>query len=192
VPPHFLWVPGDPTKESELDKVRLTHASSVLLVGSRAVPPPQADAVTILTLFTMRAYLARNPASRHRKSPVHLVAEILDSENVMHARTAGADEVIESQALGYSMLSHTIRYPGVGDLTSQVVASGAASFYVGPIPEGAPATFGELCLHVRQHAQALCLGWRDPKSGHQTINPPDDTPVPDGVEVVYLADGPRL
>ena len=93
---------------------------------------------------------------------------------------------------GVMMLTVTQSAPGVGDLTSQVVASGAASFYVGPIPEEAPRTFGGLCSHVREHAQALCLGWRDPKSGHQTINPPDDTPVPDGVEVVYLAEEPRL
>ena len=39
VPHDFLWVQGEPTKESELAKARVTHASSVIVVGSRAVSP---------------------------------------------------------------------------------------------------------------------------------------------------------
>lgn len=192
VSPEFMWVRGDPTKESELPKVRLTHAASAIVVGSRHVPPQQADATTILTVFTIRAHLAQAAASRER--PLHIVAEILDSENVMHAQAAGADEVIESQRLGFAMLSHTVRYPGVGDLTSRVVASGAASFYVGKIPDALspPVTFGELSRHVREHTAALVIGLRDPKSGQQRINPPDDAPVKPGMEVVYLAEAPRL
>ena len=31
--PDFLWVQGDVTKESELDKVRLTHAMAVIVSG---------------------------------------------------------------------------------------------------------------------------------------------------------------
>jgi len=187
-------VRGDPTKESELPKVRLTHAASVIVVGSRVVPPQQADATTILTVFTIRARMAQQSRAGERERPLHIVAEILDSENVMHARTAGADEVIESQRLGFSMLSHTVRYPGVGDLTSRVVASGAASFYVGKLPDelSPPLTFAELSRHVRERHAALVIGLRDPETGEQHINPPDDTRVAPGAEVVYLAEKPRL
>jgi voltage-gated potassium channel len=193
VPPELMWVRGDPTKESELPKVRFTHAASVIVVGSRHVPPQQADATTILTVFTIRAHMAQHAAGA-RERPLHIVAEILDSENVMHARAAGADEVIESQRLGFSMLSHTVRYPGVGDLTSQVVASGAASFYVGKLPPELtpPLTFAELSKHVRERTAALVIGLRDPETGEQHINPPDDTRVEPGAEVVYLAEEPRL
>jgi len=92
------------------------------------------------------------------------------------------------------MLSHTVRYPGVGDLTSQVVASGAASFYVGKLPAGLDEdlTYGALSLAVRERTSALVIGMRDPATGEQQINPPDDTPVPDDAEVVYLAEGPLL
>lgn len=194
VPPEFLWVQGDPTKESELGKVRLTHAASAIVVGSRNVHPQQADATTILTVFTIRSFLARQRRTSERERPLHVVAEILDTENVVHARTAGADEVIESQRLGFSMLSHTVRYPGVGDVTSQVVASGAASFYVGRLPDelALPTTFGELAAFLRRDTQALVIGVRDPDSGEQRINPPDDTPVRAGAEVVYLAEAPQL
>ena len=194
VPPELMWVHGDPTKQSELGKVRMTHARSAIVVGSRTVTPQLADAATILTVFTIRAHLELQKEAATRERPLHIVAEILDSENVGHARTAGADEVIESQRLGFAMLTHTVAYPGVGDLTSQIVASGAASFYVGAQPDGLPIplTFGELARAVKARHDALVIGLRDPVTRAQTINPRDDLPVPEDAEVVYIAESPTL
>jgi len=36
------------------------------------------------------------------------------------------------------------------------------------------------------------IGFRDPKTGERRLNPPDDTPIPEGAQLVYLADQPRL
>ncbi|MEN8163071.1 MAG: ion transporter, partial [Acidobacteriota bacterium] len=85
VPLEFTWVNGDPTKESELDKVRLSHAAAVIVVGNRKVLPQQADAHTILTVFTPRSFLDQRGAAVRRSNPLHVVAEILDAENVAHA-----------------------------------------------------------------------------------------------------------
>ena len=63
LPPEFMWVQGDPTKESELDKARITHASTVIVTGSRRVVPQQADATTILTVFTIRSAMKKSPAT---------------------------------------------------------------------------------------------------------------------------------
>ena len=102
LPPSFLWVQGDPTKESELDKVRLTHAEAVIISGARDMSPQSADARTILITFTIRSYLkAKFKEVRKRRSPVYVVAEVLDSENVDHAAAAGADEVIDD---GYALI----------------------------------------------------------------------------------------
>ena len=40
-----------------------------------------------------------NPLSKERQEPIHLVAEVLDPENVSHATAAGAEEVIETHRL---------------------------------------------------------------------------------------------
>ncbi|MBW1809454.1 MAG: ion transporter, partial [Deltaproteobacteria bacterium] len=108
VPHDFTWVKGDPTKDSELDKVRMSHASAVIIVGNRAAKPQQADAMTILTIFTIRSYLKHHGHDRKRAVPLYIVAEVLDSENVEHAQASGADEVIETTHLGFSMLAHAI------------------------------------------------------------------------------------
>jgi len=193
VPASFLWVQGDPTKESELDKVRLSHAKAMIIVGSREVSPQLADANSILTIFTARAYLARQERIHQRTRPLHLVAEILDSENVAHARAAGADEVIESRRLGFAMLSHTVRYPGAADAAATMVSAGDQNLYVGHAPDEVDAkTFGAVAAAVREIAGVMVIGFRDPKTGDRRLNPPDDVTIPDGAQLVYLADQPRL
>ena len=74
VPPEFLWVSGDPSKESELDKVRLTHAAAVVIVGPRSLSPQHADAMTILIAFTVRSYIRKRPEAASRKEPLYIVA----------------------------------------------------------------------------------------------------------------------
>lgn len=191
VPAEMLWVTGDPTKENELDKVRLTHARAVVLVGSRNTHPNQADATTILTAFTLRSYLAQHSATAKRRQPLHLVAEILEPENVAHARAAGVDEVIESLRLGFEVVTHAIAFPGVGDATSQVISAGAQSFYVGAVPEPLRAAhphFGSLATALRQEHNLLVIGLASP-GGEQRLNPPDDALVGED-HIVYLAEVP--
>ncbi len=193
IPPEFHWVQGDPTKESELEKVRLVHSASILVAGRRSITPSLADAETLMVLFTVRAHLEKQKLNQARKTPVHVVAEILDHENVEHARTAGADEVIETLKLGYAMLSHTVLFHGVGDVTAEVVAAGAHNFYVGEIPEELrEKTFGEVTAALRAEHGILTVGLRDPASGRHTFNPNDDVKLDRDALVVYLADAPAL
>ncbi|MBX3246805.1 MAG: ion transporter [Myxococcales bacterium] len=192
IPSGYRWVDGDPTKESELEKARLVHAASVLVVGSRRLSPQQADASTILTLFTMRSFLSRDEKTRARRKPVHIVAEILDTENVNHARSAGADEVIESQRLGFSMLVHALAFPGIGDTTGRIVAQGANNFYIGPIPDDAPReSFGALAAHLRSAHGVLVIGWQA-ADGEPRLNPSDTAPMRHCQSIIYLAERPVL
>jgi voltage-gated potassium channel len=192
--PEFMWVQGDPTKESELDKARIDHASTVIVTGSRRVKPQQADATSILTVFTIRSALMKSPAAKNRKKPVRIIAEVLDSENVQHARTAGSDEVVETRRVGYSLLAHTVVYPGVADATSRMVFDGHQNLYVGLLPEDieAPATFDQLSREVRASTGCLVIGFRDPETGEEHVNPPSDELVMPGVELLYLSPEPRL
>ncbi len=193
LPAAFSWVEGDPTKESELDKVRLAQAGSVLVIGSRSLLPQQADAITILTVFTMRAYLARHPDVPRRARPLYLVAEILDAENVDHARAAGAHEVIESTRLGFSLLSHALVAHGSAAVLSQVVRHEAENIYLGRRPAGDdwPVGFGPLRRLLKERTGALLIGLRSP-DGRDLINPPDARPVDPADVLIYLADAPRL
>ena len=194
VPSDFLWVQGDPTKESELEKVRVAYASNVIVVGTRAITPQLADAATILTIFTVRSYMSKEGRAAKRKKPLHIVAEILDPENVDHATSAGADEIIETLRLGFSMISHTVRFQGVGKMTSAMIGAGENNLYTGLIPNDItmPLPFAEVAAQIHTATGALVIGWRDLDSGQHHVNPPDEEQVPDGAQVLYLAEKPVL
>ena len=194
LPPEFVWVSGDPTKESELDKVRLNQAAAVIVVGPRMVTPQRADATTILTVFTLRSYLARDEGGPRRLKPLYVVAEILDEENVAHAYSAGADEVIETNRLGFSLLSHAVSMPGTAAIMSRVASSGANSVFIGALPDldPAPRSFGELRRVVKRDFGALLIGVRDLATGEDQLNPMDGLEVGRDLRLIYLARHPTL
>ena len=193
VPMEYRWVSGDPTKESELPKVRPDQAHTVVVVGSRDRSPQDADARTLLTLFTIRRHLERVGATTRRRQSLYLIAEVLDAENVEHARAAGADEVIETTRLGFSMLAHAIVQRGTGNVLSRITAAGAHSLYVGQVPDdiALPAPFVAVAQAVRARTGALVIGVAD-ETHTNKVNPPDAQVVPAGAALVYLAEGPVL
>lgn len=191
LPPEFLWVQGDPTKESELDKVRLTHARAVIVSGARDMSPQNADARSILTVFTVRSFLRRNKRTiARRRHPLYIATEILDSENVGHARAAGADEVIETRNLGYSMIAHAVRYHGTATTMSRFMTSGDYNVYIGATPEPLvnPIPYRELLVSLNISKRGgLVIGVRTP-AGEEVINPPKEYPVEPGSMLIYLAE----
>ena len=193
-PPEFIWVSGDPTKESELDKLRLGHSAGVILIGSRSVSPQQADAATILTAFTLRSYIDAHAQDLERAKPWFMVAEVLDAENAAHLRTAGATEVIETTRLGFDLLAHAVSMPGTARLMSMVASRGSQSLYVGrrPSTSASSTSFGELAVHIKASTGALLVGVRDLESGTEQLNPPSNLSVGDNVHLVYLASEPVL
>ena len=194
LPPDFLWVQGDPTKESELDKVRLTHASAVIVAGARDVGPQAADAATILTVFTIRSHMkSLRKLTAKRLQPLYVVAEILDSENVDHARKAGADEVIETRRIGAAMIAHAIAFHGTANTMSRVLLSGAHSVYIGRIPGDPtePVQYGELLIEMAlSKLGGLVIGVR--RGGEDVLNPPKSLILEPDSLLIYLAESPLL
>lgn len=186
LPSEFGWVQGDPTKESELEKVRLAHAAVAIIVGSRSSSSQQADATTVLTAFTIRSLLRKHAAVAKRAKPLYVIAEVLDSENVEHAFAAGCDEVIETKRLGFSLLAHATAMPGTAAILSEVVARGSQSLYVDVASER--GTFEELSSALRRSAQVLLVGVQDRVSGERLVNPPADYLVEEGTSLLYFAD----
>ncbi|MGM0556646.1 MAG: ion transporter [Myxococcota bacterium] len=184
------FVQGDSTKEREYDKVRLKYARTVLAVSDDSPGPtkPQArDASTVLTVFTMRSIEKKFEHERSQK--LHICAEILDPENMQHAFVAGADEVVPSSLLGYSVMAHTTSNPGVSSPLSNLVMASGQNLYTSRLPvsllDGQEMPFSRLQDRLREESGALLLGLV-----HQDklkLNPPGDEKVYVNDEIVYLA-----
>jgi len=165
VPSDFYWMQGDPTKESELEKARLAYADAVIVAGRRDTIPQQADAHTILVTFTIRRFLKdKAHVTARRQRPLYLVAEILDAENVEHARAAGADEVIQTTRIGFSLLAHAVEAHGTATLVGNLADVQGNSVFVTPAPRSLPepATFEVVARELKKRHGVLVVGVRTP------------------------------
>ena len=199
LPPDVLWVQGNPTKESELDKVRLTHAVGGDRGGCAGHVPPQSADASSHSHHVHDPFLPAtrtNEQVRLRKHRAFMWwSRFLDSENVRpRAQAAGADEVIETRKIGYSMVAHAVGFHGTATAMSRLLISGAHNVYIGvvPVSHSEPVEFGRLLAELQLSKQGgLVVGLRRP-SGEEIINPPKSTPVTPGTHLLYLAEKPLL
>jgi voltage-gated potassium channel len=190
-PAEFVWIAGDPTKESELDKLRLKYAAGVILIAPRSLSPQQADATTILTAFTIRSHIDKQKQI-DRARPLFMVAEVLDAENVAHLRTAGANEVIETTRIGYDLLAHAVAMPGTAKLMGEFASNDKHSLYIGARPPHLKGTmrFDDLSRELKASTGVLLIGLHDHESEEDTINPLPEHSVSEEMHLVYLASKP--
>ena len=197
LPENFTWIPGDPSKEGELDKVRLDHARAVIVTGRYDGRTASAvDAVTLLTIFTIRSYMAKRETGGYkRKIPLQVVAEILDPDNENHALKSGADEVVQTARLGLSILAHTVAMPGTGTALGMVASKTSQNLFVGSIPtdlDPFPANFGELVECLKREYDVLALGIQHSDAENVLLNPKHNQRISRNVNVVYLGSDPFL
>lgn len=187
IPYAFEWIDGDPTRESELEKARVSYASACIVVGNRNVLPQMSDAQTILTVFTIRSHLQKQEITKNRKSDVYITAEILDSENVIHAQRAGASEVIESTKLGFTLIAHSIKYQGSADVIGQIASATNFNLYIGKLPKSLefPTTYNNVNWEVKNKYGGLLIGVQTEK-GENILNPDDHYIVSEKHKLIYL------
>jgi hypothetical protein len=75
---------------------------------------------------------------------------------------------------------------------SRVASAGAHSLFIGDLPahEAVPVPFGELAHRLKEERGVLLLGLRNPATGADRLNPPDELPVSAGTQLIYLAEDP--
>ncbi len=186
---NFIFVQGEPTKESELEKARVPFASTVIVVADAsdesAGVPATRDAVTLLTVFTIRSFEKKQ--KERRRGRIHIVVEILDSENYEHAHVAGADEVIETSRLGSSLLAHTAGNPGIGVVISELLLATSANLYADNIPKeimDEDMTFGGLRETLRTKFDVLVIGFVHEED--LNLNPKDGATVEKNDKLIYI------
>ena len=187
IPVEYEWIQGDSTKEHELDKVRLVYAAACIVVADQYNNPQTADARTILTVFTLRSYLKKHPMTPTRQHPLTISVEILEDENVEHAKTAGADEIVASTRIGYSMLSHSVAQRGSAKILNSILSAKSQNLYVTTSIKGyhLPKPFILVQQELKQQFGILVIGIHNDQQDQ--INPANDTIVQPNDGIVYLA-----
>ena len=142
----------------------------------------------MLTVFTIRSLERKFDVER--RNPLHVCAEILYPENVQHAVTAGADEVLATALVGNSLMAHTAVNPGVSPVLNVLLLTSTDNIYTSGIPvgliEGKTLAFDTLQAKLRDKHQALLIGIV--RSGDVRLNPDPESPVTLSDQIVYIGD----
>ena len=187
----YVFVHGDFTKEAEYNKVRLNFARTLVVVADSSrgdISSSSRDATTVLTIFTVRRL--ERVFTEPRSRPLHICAEILDPENVEHARVAGANEVLATALVGNSLLAHTAINPGVGSIMNDLLLATRNNIYPSDVPagviEGKLLVFEKLQARLRDEKDILLMGLIH--NGVVNLNPDPEHPVFVGDKIIYLGE----
>lgn len=140
-----------------------------------------------LTVFTLRSYLTKHPMTPTRQHPLTISVEILEDENIEHAKTAGADEIVASTRIGYSMLSHSVAQRGSAKILNSILSAKSQNLYVTTSIKGyhLPKPFILVQQELKQQFGILVIGIHNDQQDQ--INPSNDTTVQPNDGIVYLA-----
>lgn len=186
LPPDYLWVSGDPTRESELAKARVTTARSVLVVARRDASPQQADAESILICFTIRSLLENDEEVAKRRRPLQIAMEILEAENVRHAEKAGADDIVDSSRLGFSLLARSVVSHGSAESIATLASGEGHRFYLEENPYDRQRTFGSISRDLLVERNVNTFGVYHVESHQLELGPSDDLVVAPIDRLVFL------
>lgn len=192
LPEWATFVKGDPTQEIELPKVRLAVADSVIVVADEVEGGTfsDADARTLLTVFTLRAYEAKlNARYIERTQPLHIAAELLDPDNMPFLKKAGADEIIQTARFGSTLLAKSAILPNSGELFGDLVGSEGGRLQESEAPPEIqlPKPFWDVAAELKRFDGDLLVGIE--RQGRLIFNPHSSYIVEPGDKLVFL-EGP--
>jgi voltage-gated potassium channel Kch len=168
---------GNPMEMGHLDMVSLHTAKSIIVLA------PETDDPDSSVIKTMLA-ITNNP--QRKAGPYHVVAEIRDPKNLQAARLVGGDEaelVLTGHLIG-RITAQTCRQSGLSVVYMDLMDFAGDEIYFKAEPGLTGQTFGEALFAYEDSAPiGLC-----PEGGQPQINPPMDTVIEDGDQIIAISE----
>ncbi|MFL5819093.1 MAG: CASTOR/POLLUX-related putative ion channel [Solirubrobacteraceae bacterium] len=166
---------GNPIDLTDLPLVNPHGARSIIVLGPGG-EDPDAEVIKILLAIT------NDPARRRER--YHLVAEIQDPDNLEAARLAGGDEVqlIDVNETIARLIAQTSRQAGLSVVYLELLDFAGDEIYFHPDGATPGRSFGEL---LNAFERVCVIGLL--KSGRAVLDPPMDTPIEPGDELIVIA-----
>jgi voltage-gated potassium channel Kch len=167
---------GNPTDIDDLEIARL-ETSRAIVILSAGTDDPDADVIKTMLAIT------NHP--RRRPEPYHIVAELRDGTNLDVARLVGGDEaqLILAGDLIARIVAQTCRQPGLSIVYTELLDFAGDEIYFAAVPELVGMRFADALLAFED---STVVGLR-PSDGGPVLNPPMDTRIGEGDEVVAIS-----
>lgn len=164
---------GSPTATADLDLVAHADARSVILLRPSGSDP---DIHVIKSLLAL---------TRIEVPGRHLVAEIADPKNLDAAYAAGKGEaeIIDRGSIASRLLVQTSRQSGAARIYEDLFDFDGHEIYARSDQKLVGRTYGDALL---AYEECAVIGIQTPDEVQ--LNPPADTPIPDGAELLAIAE----
>ncbi|MBC7264056.1 MAG: potassium transporter TrkA [Chloroflexi bacterium] len=168
---------GSPIEMSDLDIVSLQTAHSII------IPSPEGDDPDSSVIKALLA-ITNNP--NRRPEPYHIVAEIRNPKNREVAQIVGRDEVelVLVGDLVARITAQICRQPGLSVVYTELLDFEGDEIYFHAEPALTGKTFGEALL---AYEDCTAIGIY-PKNGKLQLNPPMETVIQDGDQIIAIAE----
>jgi voltage-gated potassium channel Kch len=167
---------GNPIDLDDLE-IASPHTARSIIILSPETDDPDSNVIKTMLAIT------NNP--NRRPEPYHVVAEIRDPKNMEVARMVGKGEV-ELVLVGdliARIIAQTCRQSGLSVVYTELLDFGGDEIYFRAEPALAGRAFGEALL---AYQTSTVIGLR-PKDGTPALNPPMDTRLGPGDELIVIA-----
>lgn len=193
LPDDITFLRGNPTKESEWDKVRLSMAQNILVLAPSSGDQITADGYTALVVYTIRSYENKlKDSGVDRAVPMNISAELLDPENFQHITVAGANEVVHTAQVGSNLIAHASVKPGMSKVVTELISWWGQGIDLEPMPDlEGDLTFRQVADHMHDENDYLVVGFvKD--DGSISLNPKDERRVKVNQKLVVIRNHEEL
>jgi len=190
---------GDPLLETELDKVGVTRAKSIICLTREDIDPEGADASMLRQTLSVKGALAK---AQHVAPRITIELQDVDNKIKIELANPQAEVIVTHDVIGQIMVSCS-RQPGLAFVLEHVMAFEGSEFYFEEWPELHGRRFREvLCafdgavvVGLKVAEDSVLLQDLDPgltaqqkRVARVRLNPPDDYVLQEGDEVLVLAE----
>jgi hypothetical protein len=174
---------GIPSNRSELERVALDHASSVIILSTDADDSESVKSMVLLA--------AKNDWPGEAPT---LTSEIAHERNYELARIASRDrlQIVSSAKVISKVIVQAIRNPGLSSIYNELFSHAGNSIYVQQVPECTDAAIEDIAYRITD-AIPIGITWEKQQDGKlqhaAALNPEPDYEIAEDEKLVLVAHG---
>ncbi|MDX2097644.1 MAG: NAD-binding protein [Leptolyngbyaceae cyanobacterium bins.59] len=168
---------GSPSNMADLGIVSVQMARSIIILNQSS---EQSDVQVVKTL------LAVTNIPRSASTPYHIVAQVQDPKNSDILKLVGRDEIeiVLTNEMISRIVVQTCRQSGLSAVYMELLSFSGNEIYLKSEPNLRGKTYGEA---LSAYNDSIVMGIK-PDAGPVQLNPPMDTVIESGTQLVYISE----
>lgn len=175
---HVHFVCGDPSDITRLEMACFKTASAAVVLHDESKQIEHGDGEAILTVLAIKR---ENPS-------IYVCAQLMDENNVVHCKRAGADEIIVTGGLTAKLLGQAVLDHGVTKVISEILSNqyGNELYKVKCHKDFYGRDFISVLADFKRRYDGIILGIE--RKGQLITNPKSNTELMDGDMLIIVAE----